>query len=149
MAFDLKKLQAVAKPESAKELQKARQREANREWLEKSALIALTIERILRVKGINKKQLAKMIDVSPAQISKILSGKENLGLKTICKIESALHLSLVNVQQDLRPYSVQMENRPVINLTTLSYNKAEMGVTSNYMIGQFNMFSSKNLQRKN
>ena len=67
MAFDLKKLQAVAKPESAKELQKARQREANREWLEKSALIALTIERILRVKGINKKQLAKMIDVSPAQ----------------------------------------------------------------------------------
>lgn len=149
MAFDLKKLQAVAKPESANELQKARQREANREWMEKSALIALTIERILRVKGINKKELAEMIDVSPAQISKILSGKENLGLKTICKIEKALHLSLVNVQQDLRPYSVLMENRPVIQMNTLSYNKAETGVTSNNMIGQFNMFSSKILQRKN
>ena len=148
MAFDLKKLQAVAKPESAKELQEATQRDSNRLWMEKSALIALTMERILRVKGISKKELAEMLDVTPAQISKILSGKENLGLKTICKIEEVLHLSLVNIQQDLMPYSVRMESLPLINVTTLLYNKATNKVTGSNVITGFNMFSSRNFSKK-
>lgn len=143
MAFDLKKLQAVAKPESAKEVQEAKYREINSVWLEKSALIALTLERILRVKGISKKELAKMIDVTPAQISKILSGKENLGLKTICKIEEALHLQIVDVQQDLRPYSMQIGTVPVIQVTTLPYIKASESVSGNKVLGEFNQFSSK------
>ena len=148
MAFDLKKLQAVAKPESAKELQEASQRDSNRLWMEKSALIALTMERILRVKGISKKELATMLDVTPAQISKILSGKENLGLKTICKIEEVLHLNLVNIQQDLMPYSVRMEGAPSINVTTLFYSKASSRVTSSNVISGFNMFSSRIFTKK-
>lgn len=142
MAFDLKKLQAVAKPESAEELHEASQRDSNRLWMEKSALIALTMERILRVKGISKKELAEMLDVTPAQISKILSGKENLGLKTICKVEETLHLNLVNVQQDVMPYSLRMEKNPTIHVTNLFYNKADHHMTNNNVIDGFNLFSS-------
>ena len=143
MAYDLKKLQAVAKPESAKEVQEVRHREANRFWLEKSALIALTLERVLRVRGISKKELAEGIGVTPAQISKILSGKENLGLKTICKIEEALHLQIVDVQQDLKPYSMRFASAPTIHVTTLSYLKAHNSVAGNKVLGGFNMLSSK------
>ena len=78
MAFDLKKLQAVAKPESAKELQEATQRDSNRLWMEKSALIALTMERILRVKGISKKELAEMSDFKNSERQRELRTQNNL-----------------------------------------------------------------------
>jgi len=38
-----------------------------------------------------------MMGVSPQQISKILSGKENITLETICKIEEALGVELIEV----------------------------------------------------
>lgn len=117
MTFNLKRLQEVARPETAREQEEARYREENRDWLEKSALIALYLERVLRVKGISKKELAQMIDVTPAQVTKLLSGKENLGLKTIAKIEKALGQTIVNIPTDVRPYQFAV---PVVKLTTVS-----------------------------
>lgn len=69
----------------------------NAEWLNTSAKIALNIRAVLRKLGISQVELAARMDVSPAQVTKILSGKENLGLKTIDKIENALGLPLISV----------------------------------------------------
>lgn len=129
MAFNLKKLQEIAKPESAEELREAKYRDDNREWLKKSALIALSLEGVMRAKGINCKELAKLMGVSPSQVTKILSGKENLGLKTICKIEKVLQYDLIDVPISRHPQFVEIEPYPAIQVTLLPY--IQMGGTTN------------------
>jgi plasmid maintenance system antidote protein VapI len=95
MKFNIERLKEVAQPVSAEALKEAEYRKQNWDWLEKSALIALDIHAYLRKNNISKQEFAKMLGVSPAQVTKLLSGKENLGLKTISKIESILKMDLV------------------------------------------------------
>ena len=137
MGFNLKKLQEVAKPASAQEQEEARYRKENREWLLKSMQIALYLEHILRIKGISKKQFAEMIDVTPAQVTKLLSGKENLGLKTIAKIEKALGVSLISIPSEIRPYQFSATIITNISVSTLSYKEAPGSIGSHRFIGGF------------
>lgn len=44
--------------------------------------------------GIGKKELANKIGVSPSVITRVMSGESNITLKTISKIDEALHLDL-------------------------------------------------------
>lgn len=97
MAFNLNRLKEVAKPASEKEREDARFREENREWLLKSSLIALEIHRYLRMNGMTQSQLAKKLGISPAMVTKLLSGKENLSLKTICGIEKVIQFELLTI----------------------------------------------------
>ncbi len=92
-------------------LNAARERKANRAWLRKSQEIALRILSVLREKGMQQKELASMLGVSPQQVSKIVKGKENLTLETISKIEMALGAELINIagkksQVSYQPVSV-------------------------------------------
>lgn len=59
MAFNLNRLNEVAKQPSEKERNEAKFRDENRDWLLKSALIALEIHRYLRQNGMTQSQLAK------------------------------------------------------------------------------------------
>lgn len=97
MGLNLNRLNEIAKQPSVQELEEARFRESNREWLLKSALIALEVRRYLRLNGKSQTELAEMLGVSSAMVTKLLSGKENLSLKTICNIERALGVNLLNV----------------------------------------------------
>lgn len=97
MKFNLDRLREVAKQSSEKEREEARFRDENREWLLKSALIALEIHRYLRLNGMTQSQLAEKLGISPAMVTKLLSGKENLSLKTICGIERAIQIELLQV----------------------------------------------------
>ena len=97
MKFNIERLKEVAKPASAEALQEDEYRRQNWDWLEKSALIALGIHAYLRKNNISKQEFARLLEVSPAQVTKLLSGKENLGLKTISKIESVLQMDLVAI----------------------------------------------------
>ncbi|MBR1502420.1 MAG: helix-turn-helix transcriptional regulator [Prevotella sp.] len=97
MKFNIERLKEVAKPASAEAIKEAEFRKENWDWLEKSALIALDIHTYLRKNNISKQEFAKMLGVTPAQVTKLLSGKENLGLKTISKIESVLKMDLVAI----------------------------------------------------
>lgn len=97
MAFNLNRLKEVAKQPSEQEREKAEFREENRDWLQKSALIALEIHRYLRLNGMTQSQLAGKLGISPAMVTKILSGKENLSLKTVCGIEKVIQFELLNV----------------------------------------------------
>lgn len=77
--------------------EQAEQYENNKEWLDKSALIAIKILSTLRSQSITQKALAENIGVSPQYINKVVKGQENLSLETICKIEKSLGITLVAV----------------------------------------------------
>lgn len=78
-------------------IKKAKYRRDNRAWLRKSQSIALRILNVLDEKGMQQKELAEAMDVSPQQISKIVKGKQNLTLETISKLEAVLETTLVEV----------------------------------------------------
>lgn len=59
----------------------------------------------MRQMGMKKKDLAERVDKSPAAISKMLSGKSNLTIKTISKIASALDCTVSFSLEERKPLS--------------------------------------------
>lgn len=98
MKFDIEKLKQIARPMTETERKEIEQREENRDWQTLSAKFALSLRHILRCERISQTELAKRMKVSSVQVSKILSGKENIGLQTIAKVEKALGRSLIFFQ---------------------------------------------------
>ena len=97
MKFNANKLKELSRPLSMDEKEEIEFRKDNKGWLAISERLALKIRRILREKKLSQYELAEKMGVSPAQITKILSGKENLGIKTISKIEQALEVNLIEI----------------------------------------------------
>lgn len=95
-----KKLDAlVTEDESADFVEWVNFRRENKAWLYKSGAIASAVLHALDALNITKKELAKRMNVSPQQITKILQGSENLTLQTITKLEAALSVELVPVNR--------------------------------------------------
>ncbi|SMO32497.1 helix-turn-helix transcriptional regulator [Gracilimonas mengyeensis] len=92
-----KKIEEIAIDDTSGWKEDAKYRRANRKWLRKSQDIALRILDVLEEKGMQQKDLAEALDVSPQQISKIVKGKQNLTLETISKLEQVLGVELVGV----------------------------------------------------
>ena len=63
----------------------------NRHWLPYSERIASRTVKAITEQHISQRQLAERMGCSPQYVSRILKGKENLSLETICKLESALN----------------------------------------------------------
>jgi len=78
-------------------LEDAKWRQANADWLDFSAAIATKILRFLRENRITQKELAERLGFSPQYVNKIVKGSENLTLETICKIQKALKITLIEV----------------------------------------------------
>ena len=97
MKFNVEKLKKIARPTNDAEYQERTFREKNRDWLSLSAKFALCVRHILRTEKITQKELANKMAVSPSQITKILSGKENLSLQTITKVEKAIGRSIISI----------------------------------------------------
>ena len=76
-------------------IERNRERIRNRAMLQQSQKIALKVLMKLDDLGWTQKDLAKKMEVSPQQISKIVSGKENLTLKTQIKLQEALDLPVL------------------------------------------------------
>lgn len=113
MKFNVEKLKQMSRPMTEEEKKDIDFRRENREWLAISERLALKLRRILRTEGISQNELAARMEVTPAQVTKILSGKENLGLKTISKIEKAIGQNLIEVaSEEIHPV-VEFENRTV------------------------------------
>ncbi len=98
MPFDIEKMRRIAQPVSEESRQEAEYRQENRDWLLKSAQIALAVRRELRNQGISQQELAERMKVSPQYVGKLLKGKDNLTLATIAKMEKALGCTLIRVQ---------------------------------------------------
>lgn len=136
MRFNINRLKAVARPIAEKDMAQIEYRDANRDWLVLSEKIALETRHILRTRNITQTQLASMMNVSPSQITKILSGKENLSLRTIAKMESALGQSLISIGNS----SDRATHTPKIS--TPSYARSEEIYTSPLHMRVYASFTS-------
>lgn len=91
------KLKQIEVKDGSGWLEDAKYRKVNRAWLRKSQSIALRILNTLDDKGMQQKELANLMDVSPQQISKIVKGQQNLTLETISKLEKVLGIVLFEI----------------------------------------------------
>lgn len=96
MKFSVEKLKKIAKPLPEESRAELMYRDENREFLALSEKFALKVRYLLRRKGLTQAELAEKMGVTPTQISKMLSGKENIQLKTIAKLQLALDTSLID-----------------------------------------------------
>ncbi len=90
------KLSELASDQSSDWKAKAKYRRENREWLKKSAAIAIRVLDALKEQNISQRELAERMNISPQQISKIVKGQENLTLETISNLEVALGIRIID-----------------------------------------------------
>jgi transcriptional regulator with XRE-family HTH domain len=81
--------------EDTKTLAEVSNRIKNRAMLRESQQIALKVLLKLDDLGWSQKDLAKEMGVSPQQISKIVSGKENLTIETQIKLQTILDIPIL------------------------------------------------------
>ena len=92
---------------------KAELRKRNADWLNKSAQIAVSVLEQLRIMGMSQKELADAMGVTPQYLNKVVRGNENLTLETICKIESILGISLIEIKsQPVQTVDEQINEKP-------------------------------------
>lgn len=70
-------------------------RAANKTWLRYSQQIAMMMLDKMEELNMTQKTLAEKMGCSQQYVSKILKGRENLSIETLCKIEDALQLALL------------------------------------------------------
>lgn len=73
----------------------AEYRAANKSWLRYSQHIAMMMLDKMEELHMTQKILAERMGCSQQYVSKILKGKENLSIETLCKIEDALQIALL------------------------------------------------------
>ena len=74
----------------------AQWRMENKSWLRYSQRIAMMMLDKMEELGLTQKALAERLGCSQQYISRVLKGTENLSIETISKIESALHLEILD-----------------------------------------------------
>jgi len=107
-----KKIDAVLSDTPSTWAEEALWFEENKDWLDRSAEVALCVLSVLHEKGMSQKELAVLMGVSPQHVSKILKGNENLTLETISKLEGALGVSLLKVEIYRKTFSFEEVDRP-------------------------------------
>lgn len=66
-----------------------------KDWAEYSQLIAATMSKRMADLGLTQQMLAEKMNCTQQYISKVLKGKKNMSLETICKIENALGIEII------------------------------------------------------
>lgn len=66
-------------------------------FVDKYSDLILRINQILRDKGISQKELAENMDKKPSEISRWLSGSQNITLRSIAKLEAELGETLIEI----------------------------------------------------
>ena len=94
------KLSKLTSDQSSTWKAKVKYRRENREWLKKSAAIAVRVLDALTEQNLSQKELAERMNISPQQISKIVKGHENLTLETISNLELALGIQTMDDKID-------------------------------------------------
>lgn len=89
------KFLALVSEKDAGVLNRNRDRIRNRAMLRESQQIALKVLLKLDELGWTQRNLAEKMEVSPQQISKIVSGKENLTIETQIKLQNILDIPVL------------------------------------------------------
>lgn len=91
-------LEAHSSPTPSKWREKAEWRRANKAWLPYSRKIAIKTAMAMHDQQMSQRQLADSMGCSPQYVSRLLKGEENLSLETICKLESALNVPILQYE---------------------------------------------------
>ena len=67
-------------------------------WLQYSRKIAIKVAVAMKQQGLSRQDVADRMGCSPQYISKLLKGTENLTLETICKLEDALNIAILQYE---------------------------------------------------
>lgn len=89
------KFLALVSEEKSYTLERNAERIKNRVMLQESRAIALKVIKRLNALGWTQRMLADKMEVSPQQISKIVSGKENFTLETQIKLQNILDIPIL------------------------------------------------------
>lgn len=95
MMTNKEKFMALVSEEPTNALEKNRARIKQRAFLRESQRIALKVLKKLDELGWSQRDLARELEVSPQQITKIVSGKENLTLETQVKLQRVLNIPIL------------------------------------------------------
>lgn len=109
------KLEALVSKTPSKWIEESNKRFEDKEGLRYSQQVAVRILRTLREKKLSQKDLANLLDVSPQTVNKWVKGSENIGLFTIGRIDKALGIKLMHVNEN--NYSLTVD---CSNMTTMS-----------------------------
>lgn len=96
MKIDFDKLDRLAMEESKAERKIAEDFRENRDLYKASFRIAMKLKRALRLRDMTQAQLAGIMGVDRAVISRYMSGKANMELKTIVKLEKVLNINIID-----------------------------------------------------
>ena len=67
-------------------------------WLKYSRKIAIKAAIAMKYQNISRQELAERMGCSPQYVSRLLKGEENLSLETICKLEEALNIAILQYE---------------------------------------------------
>lgn len=68
------------------------------DWVCHSQAIAATMSNRMEVLGMTQRALAEKMNCTQQYVSKVLKGRENLSLETLCKIENALDIKILQAR---------------------------------------------------
>ncbi|MDE5796444.1 MAG: helix-turn-helix domain-containing protein [Muribaculaceae bacterium] len=103
MKIDKAKLYKTAVEENLEEQNLSADISTNRSLYKASMKIAMKIKRALRMANMSQLQLAQKMEMDPATLSRCLSGKANMELRTLVKFEEVLGITII--ERSISPYS--------------------------------------------
>ncbi|MBQ5958849.1 MAG: helix-turn-helix transcriptional regulator [Bacteroidales bacterium] len=85
-------------PSKWREEEEKRRRAKENGWLQYSRRIAIKIAMAMKQQNISRQELADRMGCSPQYVSRLLKGEENFSLETICKLENALNVAILQYE---------------------------------------------------
>jgi AraC-like DNA-binding protein len=85
-------------PSTWREDEEATRRAKAEGWLPYSRKIAIRTAMAMKRQNITRSEVATRMGCSPQYVSRLLKGEENLSLETICKLENALNVPILQYE---------------------------------------------------
>ena len=85
-------------PSTWREGEEATRRAKAEGWLPYSRKIAIKTAMAMKRQNISRSDVASRMGCSPQYVSRLLKGDENLSLETICKLENALNVPILQYE---------------------------------------------------
>ena len=85
-------------PSTWRENEEATRRAKAEGWLPYSRKIAIRTAMAMKRQNITRSDVASRMGCSPQYVSRLLKGEENLSLETICKLENALNVPILQYE---------------------------------------------------
>ena len=85
-------------PSKWREEAEANRRAKEEGWLAYSRRIAVKAAIAMKQQNLSRADLANRMNCSPQYVSRLLKGEENLSLETICMLENAIHVPILQYE---------------------------------------------------